>query len=83
MGSWIDAPTKLQKEGHCGGRAYCRTTRPSQLRLHTLVIYTHPEIAWVGKTEEQLKAQGIPYNIGTFPSLLRGVPWLLMPRWEW
>ncbi|GAB2189522.1 dihydrolipoyl dehydrogenase [Sessilibacter sp. MAH2] len=31
------------------------------------VIYTHPEVASVGKTEEQLKADGIPYNVGTFP----------------
>lgn len=29
------------------------------------VIYTHPEVSWVGKTEEQLKADGIKYNIGT------------------
>lgn len=31
------------------------------------VIYTHPEIAWVGKTEEQLKAENVSYNVGTFP----------------
>ncbi|MFT5604259.1 MAG: dihydrolipoamide dehydrogenase [Paracoccaceae bacterium] len=31
------------------------------------IIYTHPEIAAVGKTEEQLKADGTPYNIGVFP----------------
>lgn len=31
------------------------------------VIYTEPEIAWVGKTEEQLKAEGIPYKAGSFP----------------
>ncbi len=31
------------------------------------VIYTHPEVASVGKTEEQIKASGEPYNIGTFP----------------
>jgi dihydrolipoamide dehydrogenase len=31
------------------------------------VIYTHPEVASVGKTEEQLKADGVPYNKGTFP----------------
>lgn len=29
------------------------------------VIYTHPEIAWVGKTEEQLKAAGVEYRKGT------------------
>src|SRR5216683_641563 len=31
------------------------------------VIYTAPEIAWVGKTEQQLKAEGIEYRAGTFP----------------
>src|SRR5438094_4768550 len=31
------------------------------------VIYTTPEIAWVGKTEEQLKAEGVAYRVGTFP----------------
>ena len=36
------------------------------------VIYTSPEIAWVGKTEEQLKAEGIAYNAGTFPFMANG-----------
>jgi len=31
------------------------------------VVYTHPEVAWVGKTEEQLKAEGIEYAKGKFP----------------
>ncbi|NCT68069.1 MAG: dihydrolipoyl dehydrogenase [Rhodanobacteraceae bacterium] len=31
------------------------------------VIYTEPEIAWVGKTEAQCKAEGIPYKTGNFP----------------
>ncbi|MBX3477462.1 MAG: dihydrolipoyl dehydrogenase [Brevundimonas sp.] len=31
------------------------------------VIYTSPEVAWVGKTEEQLKAAGIAYRKGKFP----------------
>ena len=31
------------------------------------VIYTTPEIAWVGRTEEQLKAEGVAYRAGTFP----------------
>jgi len=31
------------------------------------VIYTTPEIAWVGKTEQQLKAEGVAYKAGTFP----------------
>lgn len=36
------------------------------------VIYTHPEIAAVGRTEEQLKADGEPYNVGVFPFLASG-----------
>jgi len=31
------------------------------------VVYTHPEVAWVGKTEEELKAAGIAYKKGSFP----------------
>jgi dihydrolipoamide dehydrogenase len=31
------------------------------------VIYTEPEIAWAGKTEEELKAAGVPYKTGSFP----------------
>lgn len=31
------------------------------------VMYTHPEVAWVGKTEEQLKQDGISYKVGKFP----------------
>jgi dihydrolipoamide dehydrogenase len=31
------------------------------------VIYTHPEVAWVGKNEEDLKSAGIEYNVGKFP----------------
>ena len=31
------------------------------------VIYTSPEIAWVGETEQQLKARGADYRAGTFP----------------
>ena len=33
------------------------------------VIYTNPEVAWVGKTEEQLKAEGIKYKVGSFPMM--------------
>ncbi len=31
------------------------------------VMYTHPEVAWVGQNEQELKAANIKYNVGTFP----------------
>ncbi|CAJ0576781.1 unnamed protein product, partial [Mesorhabditis spiculigera] len=31
------------------------------------VVYTHPEVAWVGKAEEQLKSEGVEYKVGKFP----------------
>ena len=36
------------------------------------VIYTSPEIAWVGRNERQLKADGVAYKAGTFPFLANG-----------
>ena len=36
------------------------------------VIYTHPEIAWVGQTEQQLKKEGRAYRAGSFPFLANG-----------
>ena len=36
------------------------------------VIYTRPEIAWVGKTEQQLKADGVAYKVGKIPFMANG-----------
>ena len=36
------------------------------------VIYTSPEIAWVGKTEQQLKAEGVEYRAGKIPFAANG-----------
>ncbi|MFM8636505.1 MAG: dihydrolipoyl dehydrogenase [Betaproteobacteria bacterium] len=36
------------------------------------VIYTSPEIAWVGQTEQQIKAAGRAYKAGTFPFMANG-----------
>ncbi|OAF70994.1 hypothetical protein A3Q56_01257 [Intoshia linei] len=36
------------------------------------VLYTHPEVAWVGKSEEDLKQNNIPYKVGKFPILANG-----------
>ena len=46
----------------------------SHVNLDTIpwVIYTSPEIAWVGKTEQQLKADGVAYRVGQFPFIASG-----------
>lgn len=31
------------------------------------VMYTYPEVAWVGQSEQDLKSQNIPYRVGSFP----------------
>jgi len=36
------------------------------------VIYTHPEMAWVGKTEQELKAEGVAVKVGKFPFAASG-----------
>jgi dihydrolipoamide dehydrogenase len=36
------------------------------------VIYTWPEIAWVGKTEQELKTEGVNYRVGSFPIAASG-----------
>lgn len=36
------------------------------------VIYTQPEIAWVGKTEQQLKEAGVDYKVGNIPFMANG-----------
>uniref|UniRef100_A0A0K0DQD6 dihydrolipoyl dehydrogenase n=1 Tax=Angiostrongylus cantonensis TaxID=6313 RepID=A0A0K0DQD6_ANGCA len=48
-------------EGICGG--------PVHIDYNCIpsVIYTHPEVAWVGKPEEQLRQEGVEYKVGKFP----------------
>ncbi len=36
------------------------------------IIYTHPELAWVGKNEQQLKAEGVKVKVGKFPFAASG-----------
>ena len=36
------------------------------------VIYTHPEVAWVGKTEEQCREEGMDFQVGSFPFAASG-----------
>jgi dihydrolipoamide dehydrogenase len=48
--------------------------KPGHVNLDTVpwVIYTEPEISWVGKTEKQLKDEGVPYKTGSFPFAANG-----------
>jgi dihydrolipoamide dehydrogenase len=43
--------------------------KPAQLNYDVIpsIIYTHPEVAAVGKTEQELKAEGVDYKVGSFP----------------
>ncbi len=48
--------------------------QPGHVNLDTIpwVIYTSPEVAWVGKSEQQLKSAGIEYKAGQFPFMANG-----------
>jgi dihydrolipoamide dehydrogenase len=48
--------------------------KPAHIHFDTVpwVVYTDPEIAWVGKTEEELKQAGIAYRSGSFPFAANG-----------
>ena len=35
-------------------------------------MYTSPEVAWVGRSEDELKAEGLDYKIGKFPFTANG-----------
>src|SRR5699024_403848 len=47
---------------------------PGHVNMDTIhwVIYNEPELAWVCKTEQQLKEEGIPYKAGSFPFAANG-----------
>jgi len=48
--------------------------KPAHIHFDTVpwVVYTDPEIAWVGKTEQELKEAGMEYNVGSFPFAANG-----------
>jgi dihydrolipoamide dehydrogenase len=54
--------------------AECIAGQKGHVNLDTVpwVIYTHPEIAWVGKTEQQLKSEGVEYRSGQIPFAANG-----------
>jgi dihydrolipoamide dehydrogenase len=48
--------------------------KPAQVNYDCIpsIIYTHPEIAAVGRTEQELTSDGVPYQVGTFPFAASG-----------
>ena len=70
IGDLIDGPMLAHKASEDG--IACVETIAGQKGhvnwdLVPSVIYTQPEVAWVGKTEEQLKAAGVVYKVGKYP----------------
>src|SRR5204863_3029031 len=70
IGDVIDGPMLAHKASEDG--VACVETLAGQKghvnwELVPSVIYTQPEVAWVGRTEEQLKAAGVTYKVGKYP----------------
>ena len=70
IGDVIDGPMLAHKASEDG--IACVETLAGQKGhvnwdLVPSVVYTQPEVAWVGKTEEQLKAAGVAYKVGKYP----------------
>jgi dihydrolipoamide dehydrogenase len=58
---------KAEDEGSVCAEIMSGQTGHIDYNLITGIVYTHPEVASVGKNEEQLKEAGIEYNVGKFP----------------
>ena len=70
IGDCVRGPMLAHKASEEGiAEAELITGLPGHVNLDTVpwVIYTEPEIAWVGKTERELKDAGIAYKSGSFP----------------
>src|SRR4029077_12904123 len=63
---------KAEEEGVAVAERIAGQHRHVDFNTIPWVIYTSPEIAWVGQTEAQLKAEGRAYKAGQFPFLANG-----------
>ncbi|KAL3309496.1 hypothetical protein Ciccas_011959 [Cichlidogyrus casuarinus] len=57
-------------EGMCGGHVHI------DYNCVPSVVYTHPEVAWVGKTEQDLKDQNVPFKLVPFTQDKNPIKWL-------
>ncbi|GGX64166.1 dihydrolipoyl dehydrogenase [Litorimonas cladophorae] len=70
IGDVIDGPMLAHKAEEEGAAvAECIAGQSGHVNFNVIpdVVYTHPEIASVGQTEEQLKEAGVPFKSGKFP----------------
>src|SRR5207237_9287961 len=70
-----EGPVRAHKAGEEGGPVAERIAgQAGHVNYDAIpnVIYTFPEVASVGKTEEELKAAGVAYNVGKFPFTANG-----------
>ena len=75
IGDAVDGPMlahKAEDEGMAVAEILSGKTGHVNFDVIPSVIYTHPEVASVGKTEEQLKGEGLPYRVGKFGFLANG-----------
>lgn len=75
VGDVIDGPMlahKAEEDGKYVAELICGHSVHLDYSLVPGVVYTWPEVASVGKTEEQLKKEGITYTVGKFPFMASG-----------
>jgi dihydrolipoamide dehydrogenase len=75
IGDCVQGPMLAHKASEEGVAVAERIAGQASHVDHALVpwvIYTHPEIAWVGKAEHELEAEGVEYRAGSFPFLAIG-----------
>ncbi|WP_020396939.1 dihydrolipoyl dehydrogenase [Thiolinea disciformis] len=63
---------KASEEGVCVAESIVGQKPHLDFNCVPWIIYTHPEIAWVGKTEQELKAAGVTYRSGSFSFAANG-----------
>ena len=75
VGDVVHGPMLAHKASEVGVAVADRIAGQSphiDLDLVPWVIYTSPEIAWVGRTEQELKAQNRSFSVGRFPFMASG-----------
>lgn len=73
--TWVQGPMlahKAEDEGIAVAEIIVGQAGHANFDVIPSVVYTQPEVASVGKTEEELKAAGVDYKIGKFPFTANG-----------